>query len=284
MNTAKRLRIQYSQDGNTLTKTFSENVTVSSKDLRTVNPTILEARYVSGGSFRDATGKLVSLAAGGSFNIVVNDANFGPDPAPGQPKSLWVRYTVEGVAGVATFPLNANFQYPASLPEPVGVEITSATYEAIDGAGSLDVKARLGTFGQGYTITVNNGTFGTDPAFEHRKRLRIDYIRDGKPWVKLVKENTSFTYPNDLAEPTTVPLLRKSFAISKPVRKATMYATALGLYELRLNGSRVGDHVLAPEWTDYNKRLNYQAYDVTSQVVSGQNAIGAQVADGWYSG
>lgn len=284
LNTAKRLRIQYTQGGNSLTRNFAENATVSSRDLLTVSPTILEARYISGGSFRDATAKLVSLAAGGPFSLVVNDANLGPDPAPGQPKSLWVKYSVDGITGGATFPFNSTFQYPSGLPEPVGVEITGATYEAIDGAGFLDVKAKLATFGQAYTITVNNGTFGSDPAFEHRKRLRIDYIRDGKPWVKLVKENTGFSYPGDLAEPTTVPLLRKSFGVSKPVRKATMYATALGLYELRLNGTRVGDHILAPEWTDYNKRLNYQAYDVTSQVVSGPNAIGAQVADGWYSG
>ena len=49
--------------------------------------------------------------------------------------------------------------------------------------------------------------------------------------------------------------LRKGFALDGAVRRATVYATALGLYELRLNGQRVGDHRLAPEWTDYHRRV-----------------------------
>ena len=68
------------------------------------------------------------------------------------------------------------------------------------------------------------------------------------------------------------------------IRRATVYVTARGLYELRINGIRVGDHVLAPEWTDYTKRIQYQTYDVTSLVEKGDNAIGAFLAAGWYSG
>ena len=60
--------------------------------------------------------------------------------------------------------------------------------------------------------------------------------------------------------------------------------TALGLYELHLNGQRVGDYMLAPEWTDYNKRVRYQAYDVTALVRPGENVLGALVANGWYAG
>ena len=52
------------------------------------------------------------------------------------------------------------------------------------------------------------------------------------------------------------------------------------LYELRINGKRVGDHVLAPEWTDYTKRIQYQTYDVTSLLKQGDNAIGAYLAAG----
>lgn len=80
------------------------------------------------------------------------------------------------------------------------------------------------------------------------------------------------------------PLLKKSFTIKKQIKKATVYATALGLYELRINGKKVGDYVLAPEWTDYNKRIQYQTFDVTGFLNQGENVIGATLADGWYMG
>ena len=79
-------------------------------------------------------------------------------------------------------------------------------------------------------------------------------------------------------------MLRKTFQLPTPVKHATVTASALGLYELRLNGKRVGDHVLAPEWTDYKKRVQYQAYDVTELLHPGENAFGAMLGDGWYAG
>ena len=78
--------------------------------------------------------------------------------------------------------------------------------------------------------------------------------------------------------------LRKSFTLDRTVRRATVYATALGLYELRLNGQRVGDHLLAPEWTDYRKRVQYQTYDVTPLLHDGSNALAAILGNGWYCG
>ncbi|GHJ47173.1 rhamnosidase [Catellatospora sp. TT07R-123] len=80
------------------------------------------------------------------------------------------------------------------------------------------------------------------------------------------------------------PLLRKSFTVGKPVASARLLTTALGLHETRLNGAKVGTDVLAPGWTDYNKRLQYKVYDVTGQIVQGTNALGAWLGDGWYSG
>ena len=78
--------------------------------------------------------------------------------------------------------------------------------------------------------------------------------------------------------------LRKSFITSKKITKAIAYTTALGLYELRLNGNKVGDDYFSPGWTDYNKRLYYQTYDITDEIKQGENVIGAVIADGWYSG
>jgi alpha-L-rhamnosidase len=77
---------------------------------------------------------------------------------------------------------------------------------------------------------------------------------------------------------------RKEFVATKNIKRTTIYATALGIYELHLNGQRVGDALFAPGWTDYRQRAYYQTYDVTKLVNGGTNAIGAWVADGWYSG
>ena len=67
------------------------------------------------------------------------------------------------------------------------------------------------------------------------------------------------------------------------VKSARLYATALGTYELYLNGERVGDGVMAPGWTDYRERVLYQTYDVTPMVKTGQNWLEALLAPGWYS-
>jgi len=80
-----------------------------------------------------------------------------------------------------------------------------------------------------------------------------------------------------------VDLLRKTFSLAKAVRSARIYSTALGTYQLYLNGQRVGNDVLAPGWTDYRKRVVYQVYDVTSQLRQGGNAVGAILGGGWYA-
>ena len=68
------------------------------------------------------------------------------------------------------------------------------------------------------------------------------------------------------------------------IKKARIYATACGLYEIELNGKRVGDYVLAPGHTDYRKSVQYQTYDVTDLLKNGKNTITALLADGWYRG
>ena len=80
------------------------------------------------------------------------------------------------------------------------------------------------------------------------------------------------------------PLFRKEFILAKKVFSATAYITAHGLYEAQINGRRVGDAFLTPGWTSYNKRLQYQAYDVTNLLHTGNNAIGAELGNGWYRG
>jgi len=172
---------------------------------------------------------------------------------------------------------------PVGQAPPV---IRSATYQAIDGAGTLDVTAKLNKLAQAgsFSLTVNNESLGKDPAFNHVKHLRVEFSLNGHTSVKTFEEKARVNFPADLGPPPTVPYLRKTFALAKPITRATLYATALGIYEFRLNGKRVGDHTLAPEWTDFTKRLRYQEYDVTSLLATGTNVLAAQVANGWYSG
>jgi alpha-L-rhamnosidase len=80
------------------------------------------------------------------------------------------------------------------------------------------------------------------------------------------------------------PLLRKTFTLKTKPKQALAFVSALGVYELLVNESPADSRVLAPEWTDYHQRVQYQAYDVTPLLDSGINVIGAQLADGWYAG
>ncbi|MFD0687852.1 alpha-L-rhamnosidase [Actinomadura fibrosa] len=78
--------------------------------------------------------------------------------------------------------------------------------------------------------------------------------------------------------------LRRAFEAPRVPVRARLYVTARGLYEIRVNGVRAGDAELAPGWTDYRDRIDYQAYDVTASVRQGANVLAATVADGWWSG
>ncbi len=80
------------------------------------------------------------------------------------------------------------------------------------------------------------------------------------------------------------PHFRSVFECTGAVTRARLYVTARGVYEAHLNGDVVGDQTLDPGWTDYNHRIQYQAFDVTDVVRSGENALGAIVAPGWYAG
>ncbi len=86
------------------------------------------------------------------------------------------------------------------------------------------------------------------------------------------------------SEPGPVPFFRKTFQATKPIKRARLYATALGLYDLSVNGKRVGNELLRPGWTDYSKRVQYQTYDLTGQIKPGANALGLTLGDGWFSG
>lgn len=82
---------------------------------------------------------------------------------------------------------------------------------------------------------------------------------------------------------TPAKYLRKEFE-APALKRATLHATALGVFNVEINGKRVSDEMLAPGWSAYQRRIHSRTYDVTQMVKSGGNAIGATLADGWYSG
>jgi alpha-L-rhamnosidase len=90
--------------------------------------------------------------------------------------------------------------------------------------------------------------------------------------------------PEDTKKSNPAPMLRREFKLYGAIERARAYVTSHGLYEAYLNGQRVGDQVFTPGWTSYHKQLQYQTYDVTNLLRSGDNAIGVLLGDGWYRG
>ena len=88
----------------------------------------------------------------------------------------------------------------------------------------------------------------------------------------------------DVSKPGPVPMLRREFKVIGVIKSARAYVTSHGLYEMYLNGRRVGDQLFTPGWTSYKKRLQYQTYDVTDLLQRGDNAIGVLLGNGWYRG
>ena len=207
--------------------------------------------------------------------------NRGGKPGPWSKPALWSMGLLEPGDWSAKW-IAARPVAQASLSQPK-ITIRKAAYEAVDGAGVRDVTELLANRLKtgDVDVKVDNPTLGGDPAYQHVKQLRVEMVVDGKPQTVITSENQMFNLQGGTR---ALPYLRKAFALSKPIRHASLYATALGVYEIHLNGQRVGDHILAPEWTDYRKRIRYQEYDVTSLLKTGDNALGALVAHGWYSG
>ena len=115
----------------------------------------------------------------------------------------------------------------------------------------------------------------SDPAFFEMGKLESS---DWKAeWITPAwEENPKKSEPS--------PYLRKEFALAKTIKQARLYISAQGLYQVEINGSRVGDQEFTPGWTSYDTRLQYQTYDITSLLNQNQNAIGIVLGDGWFRG
>lgn len=94
------------------------------------------------------------------------------------------------------------------------------------------------------------------------------------PSVKGVKKNGPFR--------DTLPLFRKEFSVSRPLKRATAFVCGLGHFEMSLNGKKVGDHFLDPGWTAYDKEALYVPFDITAMLQQGANAVGVILGNGFY--
>jgi alpha-L-rhamnosidase len=121
--------------------------------------------------------------------------------------------------------------------------------------------------------------------------LWIMGLLDKKDWSakwiaadpEIIKRDKEAIAPT-MTEPGTPALFRKEFDVPGLIKRATLYASAHGIFELRTNGKRISNDIFAPEWTDYDKRIHYRTYDVTALLATGRNALAATLGDGWWSG
>jgi alpha-L-rhamnosidase len=114
------------------------------------------------------------------------------------------------------------------------------------------------------------------------------FLTDGKADVALSDDSPALAAGIPDVQPgstvSRVPMLRRQFDLPARVKRATLYVSARGFYEVHINGQRVGDELLAPGFTEYDIRLQYQTFDVTGLLHRGPNAIGAFLGYGWYAG
>ncbi len=159
--------------------------------------------------------------------------------------------------------------------------------DAANPAGVLAVLSVRYTDGTS-TVIVSDGSWRTaqsastdwmTPDFDAGswEHTRIAAAYGAGPWGEISLESAQLFLP-------PVQLLRKRFVLDKSIERATVYASALGDYQLYLNGEPVSETYFTPGWTDYRIRVYYNTFDVTEQLKKGFNAMGAMLGDGWYSG
>ncbi|MGO9241237.1 MAG: family 78 glycoside hydrolase catalytic domain [Bryobacteraceae bacterium] len=89
--------------------------------------------------------------------------------------------------------------------------------------------------------------------------------------------------PGGALVPGPLPLFRQEFDVAKPLRRALLHVSGLGQHEVTLNGAPVSDHLFAPAWSNYRKRVYYETFDVTRLLKNGRNAAGVMLGNGMYN-
>ncbi len=220
-----------------------------------------------------------------------------PAPSPVRVAELRTEYLVNSLAIDAAAP---RLSWILLAPGLRGVTQTAYQIEVASTAASLAAdNADLWDSGKVTSDQQNQIALAGKPLASRQRafwKVRIwDQSGAPSPWSEpatwemglLNRDEWLAQWIGDPSPSTTnvaVTGLRRRFTLAARPERAVVYATALGVYELHINGQRVGDHVLAPEFTDYHTRVQYQAYDVTSLLHPGENVIAAWLGDGWYAG
>jgi alpha-L-rhamnosidase len=121
------------------------------------------------------------------------------------------------------------------------------------------------------------GAPATGPAWSEPAQWTMAAV-DSEPW-----KAAWIAHPDDRLRAGPLPVFRHEFSIDRPLRRALAFVSGLGFYEFRINGTRVGDHVLAPAWTDYRQTVLYESFDVTDLLKSGPNALGVLLGNGFFN-
>lgn len=198
---------------------------------------------------------------------------------------LWINGEHVGKSDGRTDAWKQPAQFDVSALLRPGVNTLAVQAQNSGGAGGLIAKLVLQTDGGAVTLVSDGSWRAAAGANETWKKAQLD-DRSWKP-AQVVGAYGIAPWNRIEAVPLFLPpvrVLSKAFASATAPVRATLHASALGLYEVQLNGRKVGDALFTPGWTDYEKRVYYQTYDVTSAVREGDNSLTVLLADGWHSG
>ncbi|MDR0475240.1 MAG: glycoside hydrolase family 78 protein [Treponema sp.] len=163
-----------------------------------------------------------------------------------------------------------------------------------DFSGKL-IDSGLVESGESHLVEIKGEQFPSSAKRFWRVKIQ-DNQGEESPWSETASFETSLLDKNgwkavfisaedeQAASSSAVTALRKEFIVSKKIKSARLYASAKGLYEAYCNGSKVGNEVLSPGFTEYGKRILFQTYDVTGLLKQGGNALGFMAGPGWYKG
>ena len=160
------------------------------------------------------------------------------------------------------------------------IDVTVTAPESPDYGPNAGAKTSIAALAALVKITRANGSVMRFPTNEHWKVSPQAPTRWQSGQVVGELTDKRLGDPGQLPQPAAY--LRRTIALLKQVQSARLYVTALGSYRVFLNGIRVGDDVMTPDFTDYRKRVLYQTYDVTKLLTNGNNVISAVLGDGWY--
>ncbi|PWR14619.1 hypothetical protein DKT69_15250 [Micromonospora sicca] len=167
---------------------------------------------------------------------------------------------------------------------PMGYTSYERQYQDLDGSIWLELDLgrdtdvdKLVLYPRTDTLTAD----GSTPNFPENYTVQVRAADEAAATV--VAAVTGQAAPKPPAKPGAMPLFAKTFTVDKPIARARLYATGLGVYEARLNGAKVGDAVLEPANTDYRTRVEYATHDVTGQLRQGANALGFELGNGIYN-